>query len=113
MVRRRFPVDTFRPSRSMDAMTPYTRRDFTKLALLSLPAVGLISTSGSLSAADAPVGAPAGTGKPNSVVNGVHIGLNVPYSFGSEATTADEVLAACVTLGVSALELRAQPIEGF
>jgi sugar phosphate isomerase/epimerase len=93
-------------------MTPYTRRDFAKLALLSLPAAGLISTSRSLQAADAPA-APVATGKPNSVVNGVHIGLNVPYSFGSEATTADEVLAACVKLGVSALELRAQPIEGF
>jgi sugar phosphate isomerase/epimerase len=91
-------------------MTPYTRRDFAKFALVSVPAVGLLSTVRPLHAADA-VAAPAG--KPNSVVNGVHIGLNAPYSFSNEATTADEVLAACVNLGVSALELRAQPIEGF
>src|SRR5262249_17016378 len=51
--------------------------------------------------------------KPNSRVNGVTIGLNVPYSFGNELSSADEVLNACVSLGVSGLELRTQPIEGF
>lgn len=90
-------------------MPPYSRRDFAKFALLSVPVTGLLSSRG-LFAADAKA-KPAG--KPNSVVNGVAIGLNVPYSFSNEATTADEVLAACVQLGVSALELRAQPIEGF
>ncbi len=95
-------------------MTPYTRRDFAKLALASIPAAaGLLSLAPSLRAADAPTPSPAPAGKPNSKVNGVQIGLNVPYSFGNEFTTADEVLNACVGLGVSGLELRTQPVEGF
>ena len=55
----------------------------------------------------------AKSARPNSRVNGVHIGLNVPYSFGNNAMDADTVLQNCVALGVSALELRAQPVEGF
>jgi sugar phosphate isomerase/epimerase len=93
-------------------MTPYTRRDFAKLALLSLPAAGLISAVRPLRAAEAGKSAMA-SGKPNSTVNGVTIGLNVPYSFGNNAMPADEVLANCVALGVSGLELRTQPVEVF
>lgn len=92
-------------------MTPYTRRDFAKLALLSVPAVGLLSTSCSLQTTSADQ--PPAAGKPNSKVNGVTIGLNVPYSFGNNAMPADEVLANCVALGVSGLELRTQPVEVF
>jgi sugar phosphate isomerase/epimerase len=84
-------------------MTPYTRRDFTKLALLAAGTPLLPSLSAATAAA----------AKPNSKVNGVSIGLNVPYSFGNNALSYDEVLNNCVSLGVSALELRAQPIEGF
>src|SRR4051812_7602770 len=91
-------------------MSSYTRREFTKFALAALPAAGLLTLPRQARGADAMAGK---SGKPNSAVNGVHIGLNVPYSFGNEATTADEVLAACVSLGVSFLELRAQPVEGF
>jgi sugar phosphate isomerase/epimerase len=58
---------------------------------------------------------PSGTplAKPDSKVSGVQIGLNVPYSFGSNAMSGDETLERCVTLGVSAVELRSQPVEGF
>jgi sugar phosphate isomerase/epimerase len=87
-------------------MTPYTRRDFTKFALAAIPAAGLLSSSSRLFAADAPA-------KPNSKVNGVQIGLNVPYSFGNNLLSADDTLAKCVTLGISALELRSQPVELF
>lgn len=88
-------------------MSSYTRREFTKLALAALPAAGLLSSMSSLRAAEA---APK-TGKPNSKVAGVQIGLNVPYSFGPGVMSVDDVIKNCVALGVSGLELRTQPVE--
>lgn len=96
-------------------MPHYTRREFTKLALLALPTVGALSAVNRLTAADAPIPAKP-PGKPNSRVNGVQIGLNVPYSFKSSAgnnMSGDETLERCVALGISALELRSQPVEAF
>ena len=75
-------------------MTSYTRREFAGLALFGLPAAKLLSGVRSHRA-------------------GVQIGLNVPYSFGSNTMSADDVLKNCVALGVSALELRSQPVEAF
>ena len=49
--------------------------------------------------------------KPNSKVAGVQIGLNVPYSFGNNNMSGDDVLKNCLALGVSGLELRTQPVE--
>ncbi len=93
----------------MAPMTPYTRRDFAKLALFSVPAAGLLSACSSLTTS----AAETNNSKQKSRVNGVHIGLNVPYSFGNNAMPADEVLSNCVALGVSGLELRTQPVEVF
>ena len=81
----------------------YTRRELGKLALAGVPAAGLLRTSGSLLAA----------GKPDSKWAGVQVGLNVPYNFGNNMMTADETLDRCVQLGVSAVELRSQPVEQF
>ena len=75
-------------------MTSYSRREFTRLALLSLPAVRLFSNI-----------------RPR--VLGMQIGLNVPYSFGNNSMSGDEVLKNCLALGVTALELRSQPVEAF
>jgi sugar phosphate isomerase/epimerase len=72
----------------------YTRRDLGKLALAALPAAKLLA-------------------KPNSNFGGVQIGINAPYSFHNAANTADEVLDAMVKLGLSAVELRSQPVEIF
>eukprot|EP01035_Chromulina_nebulosa_P044367 gene44367-60090_t len=80
-------------------MSTYTRRDFTKFAL----AAGVLASTRSLFAA-----APA-----SSKVNGVMIGLNVPYSFGTPTITGDEILANCVKLGLNGVELRAQSVEVF
>ena len=91
-------------------MLPYTRREFAKLALAALPASGLLSSPSSLRAAQA---SPAPRGKPDSKVAGVQIGLNVPYSFGNPAMNGDEILASCVQLGLSGVELRTQPVEAF
>jgi sugar phosphate isomerase/epimerase len=87
-------------------MQTYSRRDFTKLALATVPAVGL---AGALS----PTRLLAADAKPNSRFAGVQIGLNVPYSFGNPLMSGDDILANCVNLGFSGLELRLQPIESF
>ena len=81
-------------------MTHYTRREFAALALLGLPAARLLSSVRSLNAA-----VPG--------VAGVRIGLNVPYSFGNNAMNGDDVLKNVLALGVTALELRSQPVELF
>src|SRR4051812_41000760 len=87
-------------------MSLYTRRQFTKLALAALPAAGLLPGVVARAA--------AASGKVNSKVNGVQIGLNVPYSFGGTVVMeADEILSRCQQLGVNGLELRTQPVELF
>ena len=53
-------------------------------------------------------------GKPNSKWGGVQVGMNVPYNFKTgNYMTADDIIARCQQLGVSAMELRAQPVELF
>lgn len=79
----------------------YTRRDFGKLAL-AVPAAHLLS--------DLPLVA---QGKPDSKVRGVVIGMNVPYNFGGRSAPIDEIIANCVKLGVSGVELRTQPVEAY
>ena len=87
-------------------MTHYTRREFSKLALLALPSARLLSSIRTLDAAELP----AHGGRSAA---GVQIGLNVPYSFGSNTMNADDVLTNCVALGITALELRSQPVEAY
>ena len=77
----------------------YTRRELGKL-MLAVPAAGLL-----------PRALSAQQGKPNSKWAGVQVGLNVPYNFGSRTMSADETLQRTVQLGVSAVEMRSQPIE--
>jgi sugar phosphate isomerase/epimerase len=84
----------------------YTRRELGRLALATLPAAGLATKH--LTAFQ---GAPGG--KPNSKVAGVQIGLNVPYDFGNNLMSGDDVLNGCLKLNVSAVELRSQPVELF
>ena len=83
----------------------YSRREFGKLALAGLPASSLWIGS------TAPLAAAA---KPNSKWAGVQVGMNVPYNFGTgNYTTGDEIIDRCVQLGISGVELRAQPVELF
>ncbi|MEO8621567.1 MAG: sugar phosphate isomerase/epimerase, partial [bacterium] len=79
-------------------MAPYSRREFTRMALLALPAGKLFTAARFMGAGER---------------GAVQIGLNVPYSFGNNAMGADEVLKNCVQLGVGSLELRSQPVEAF
>jgi len=84
----------------------YTRRQFGAIALAGVPAGLLVR----------PAAAFAGfaQGKPNSKWAGVSVGMNVPYNFKTgNYMTAEDIIARCRTLGVSAMELRAQPVELF
>jgi len=78
-------------------MTTLNRRRFAQLA-----AGALLTPSPARAAAP---------GQPNSKVGGVHIGINAPYSFGNAAMSAEDILKTCVQLGLSAIELRTQPVE--
>ena len=78
------------------------RREFSKMALLALPTTKLFAAMRSLGGSDSA-----------SAFAGVQIGLNVPYSFCNNAMNGDDVLKACVQLGVGAVELRSQPVEAF
>jgi len=71
----------------------YTRRDLGKLALAAVPV------------------AMATAAKPNSVFGGVQVGINTPYSFHNMPDGADDILKYQTDLGISASELRLQPVE--
>lgn len=71
----------------------FTRRRFGQLALAALPATLLA--------------------KPDSKWGGVQIGINVPYSYRGLPGDADHVLEYTTGLGLSAVELRSQPVEAF
>ncbi len=84
----------------------YTRRELGQLALAGLPSAAAFLRSGSASA--------AALAKPESKWAGVQVGMNVPYNFGmGNYLSGDEILARCVQLGVSGVELRMQPVELF
>src|SRR5579864_2475421 len=85
-------------------MPPYTRREWGKLTLAGLPgAASLLELSPAIAGPSA---------KPSSTWAGVQVGMNVPYNFGTRTTmSAEDVLEKCIQLGVSTVELRAQPIE--
>lgn len=84
----------------------YTRRDLGKLAFAAVAAGGLLHKQGALFAQAA--------AKPHSVFAGVTIGINAPISFrGAPVSTANEIIAGMTKVGLSACELRLQPVEGF
>jgi hypothetical protein len=71
-----------------------TRRNFAKLALVSLPAARLIA-------------------KPDSKIHGVQIGVIAPYSFHGMPSDAESLLKDMVTLGINACEMQSPPFEAF
>src|SRR5438552_18722917 len=79
----------------------YSRRDFGKLALASLPGAAMLGE------------AVFGQAKPNSMINGVQIGT-ITYSYRSMPDqSAQALLRYAVTNGISAVELMGQPAEQF
>jgi len=51
--------------------------------------------------------------KPDSKWGGVQIGINVPYSYRGLPGDADHILEYTTGLGLSAVELRSQPVEAY
>jgi len=83
----------------------YTRREFGKVALATLPGVALLD--GSLA------GSALLQAKPNSKFNGVQIGT-ITYSFRSMPDqSAEATLKYCLESGISAIELMGGPAETF
>ncbi len=82
----------------------YSRRDFARLALVSLPSVTLFSSAESALARQA---------KPNSVWGGVPFGIFAPYRFGPEASDLEGALKALVNFGVSQTELSNAVVERY
>jgi sugar phosphate isomerase/epimerase len=79
----------------------YSRREIAKLALTGLPAAALLGRSA------------FAQGKPNSVINGVHIGT-ITYSYRSMPDqTAEALLRYIVASGIGEVELMGQPAEQF
>jgi sugar phosphate isomerase/epimerase len=81
----------------------YTRRELAKVLIGAVPVAGAVKSWPAL----------AVQARPNSRVNGVMIGMNVPYSFGGRSAPIDEIIQNCVQLGISGVELRTQPVEAF
>jgi len=87
-------------------MMSYTRREFGKLALTGLPAAAVRGSSESLFGAFAQP-------KPNSMINGVHIGT-ITYSYRSMPDqSAEATLKYVLDSGISAIELMGDPVESF
>jgi sugar phosphate isomerase/epimerase len=75
-----------------------TRREFNKLALAALPAMGLAASS---------------FAKPNSKFGGVQIGIIAPYSFRGLPSSADDLLKYLVQLGIDVVEIQSEPVEVY
>lgn len=79
----------------------YSRRDFGKLALASLPAAALGGTS------------LFGQARPSSVFGGVQIGI-ITYSYnGMPESTAEATLRYVLDSGINAIELMDGPVEQY
>src|SRR5262245_37968958 len=81
----------------------FSRRDFAKLALAGVPAVGLFGHAAAVFA----------QGKPNSVFGGVRIGAITPYSFNVETPDVKTILAAVTKIGISEVEVQNNVVEAF
>jgi sugar phosphate isomerase/epimerase len=51
--------------------------------------------------------------KPNSNFGGVQVGIIAPYAFRGTADTVDDILQAMLELGLSAVEMQAEPVESY
>jgi sugar phosphate isomerase/epimerase len=87
-------------------MSQLTRREFGALALGALPAAHMLA--GALQARGQETAA-----KPNSVFGGVNVGIIAPYAFRGTAGNVDDILSAMLKLGLSAVEMQAEPVEAY
>jgi sugar phosphate isomerase/epimerase len=81
----------------------YSRREFGKMALASVPLASVALSDSTLFAAE----------KPDSIFYGVQIGVIIPYSYHGMPNDAQSLLDDMVRDGISACESHAEPIEEF
>ena len=81
----------------------YTRRQFGRLALTSLPVAALSSSARFVFAG----------AKPNSTFNGVMVGVITPYSYHFMPNDAESLLKFMVRDGISGTEIQCPPVEEF
>jgi sugar phosphate isomerase/epimerase len=82
-----------------------TRREFSKLALAGLPGATMIGSESLI--------APWAQAKPNSLIDGVQIGI-ITYSYRSMTDqSAEATLKYIVESGISAIELMGGPVESY
>jgi sugar phosphate isomerase/epimerase len=82
----------------------YSRRQFERIALASLPGAILIGSAGATFARQP---------KPNSIWGGVPFGIFAPYRFGPEASDLEGALKALVNFGVSQTEVSSALVERY
>jgi sugar phosphate isomerase/epimerase len=82
----------------------YSRREFGKVVLATLPAAAVFGRAPAVFARQA---------KPNSVWGGVPFGIFAPYRFGPEASDLEGTLKALVKFGVSQTELSNSVVERY
>jgi sugar phosphate isomerase/epimerase len=84
----------------------YTRREFGKIALAGVPGAALVGGHGAIAGVFAQA-------RPNSVIDGVTIGV-ITYSYRSMPDqSAEGTLKYVVDSGISAIELMGGPVESF
>jgi sugar phosphate isomerase/epimerase len=84
----------------------YTRREFGKIALAGVPGAALVGGHGAIAGMFAQA-------RPNSVIDGVTIGV-ITYSYRSMPDqSAEGTLKYVVDSGISAIELMGGPVESF
>jgi sugar phosphate isomerase/epimerase len=82
----------------------YSRRQFGKLAVTSLPIAAAVISSPRLLFAAA---------KPDSTFNGVLVGVITPYSYHNMPNDAESLLKFMVKDGISGTEIQAPPVEEY
>jgi sugar phosphate isomerase/epimerase len=81
----------------------YSRRQFGKMALGTVPLASSLFSNPRLFAAE----------RPNSKFNGVQIGVIIPYSFHNMPADGRSLLNDIVEVGISACETHNEPVEQF
>ena len=85
-------------------LTQTSRREFIKRSALA---------AAGLTLAGIPVVGAENRDVPNSKINGIQIGVIVPYSFRSMPSSAEDLLKYCLNLGINAVEMQNTPVELF
>src|SRR5262245_4046956 len=88
-----------------EVLMEITRRELGKFAI-GASAAQLLAGTWQVRAQESSV-------KPNPAFGGVNVGIIAPYSFRGVAGNVDDILGAIVKLGLTAVEMQAEPVEAY